>query len=61
MDWLFKPIGRFFNWTFGIIEGVNMVFNITMIVIGGLLILYWIFQMYKNRRNDKGFFRKPAN
>jgi hypothetical protein len=58
MDWLFRPIGNFFKWTFGIIEGLGMNFNRVAIAIGACLIIYWLIQMYKQRKNDKGLFRR---
>lgn len=58
MDWLFRPLGRFLQWSIQLIEWTGMNFNRVVIVIGGILILYWLVQMYKQRKNDKGFFRK---
>lgn len=57
MDWLFRPLGDFFVWTFQFIELAGMNFNYLIILIGMGLMLYWIFQMFKNRKNDKGFYK----
>lgn len=58
MDWLFDPLGDFFVWSFGIITGLGMNFNYLAMAIGGMLMVYWIGQMFKHRHNDKGLYRK---
>ncbi|MBE2246131.1 MAG: hypothetical protein IAE67_02640 [Candidatus Competibacteraceae bacterium] len=57
MDWFFVPLGKFFVWSFQFIEMAGMKFNIAMIGIGSLLLLYWISQMLSHK-NDKGLFKK---
>lgn len=58
MDWLFRPLGSFFEWTFQYLEMVNWGFNWLMIGVGGVLCLYW-FKVLLSEKEDKGVFRKP--
>jgi hypothetical protein len=56
MDWLFRPIADFFSWSFGLIRLAGMNANILLIVLGAILTTYWLLQMIRHRKNDKGFF-----
>jgi hypothetical protein len=58
MDWLFRPIGRFFEWSFGGITALNWKFDLFIIGVFTLLTLYWFKEIWVNRKNDKGLFKK---
>lgn len=58
MDWLFRPIGRFFEWCFGGITWLNWRFDFLIMFIFTVLTLYWFQQIWKHRNNDKGLFKK---
>ncbi len=58
MDWLFRPIGDFFVWTFKIISGLNWKADLFIIFATAALMLYWFQQTWKHRKNDKGLFKK---
>lgn len=48
MDWLFDPLARFFEWSFTILQKLNMGFNWFLIVGSGALTLWWMWQMWKH-------------
>jgi len=58
MDWLFRPIGKFFEWSFGGITALNWKFDLFICLVFTLLTLYWFQQIWKHRHNDKGLFKK---
>lgn len=60
MDWLFRPIGSFFKWTFGALESMSWPVDLALVAITCLLILYWFAQIWKHRKNDKGLFKKQS-
>lgn len=58
MDYLFEPIGNFFVWTFKIIAGLSWKADLAICGITGILIMYWFYQIWIHRKNDKGLFKK---
>lgn len=58
MDWLFRPLGKFMEGTFGLLEGASWYFDLFIVFTTMALIVYWFGQILKHRRNDKGIFKK---
>ena len=58
MDWLFRPIGDFFEWSFGLITALNWKFDLFIIGVMSLLIIYCFKEIWVTRKNDKGLFVK---
>lgn len=58
MDWLFRPIGDFFEWSFGLITALNWKFDLFIIGVMSLLIIYWFKEIWVTRKSDKGLFVK---
>lgn len=53
MNWFFEPLGDFFQWTFKGYEWLmNHHFNIVLIAVGALMILYWFMQMIRHPKED---------
>jgi tellurite resistance protein TehA-like permease len=45
MDWFFRPLGNFFEWSFQYVEKLNMGFNWFFIAIGTILTVWWMIKM----------------
>jgi len=58
MDWLFRPIGQFFVWSFKGLTTLNWGFDLFVCFLFAVLTLYWFQQIWVSRKTDKGLFKK---
>lgn len=53
MNWFFEPIGNFFSWSFKGYEWLmNHHFNTILIVIGIVMIVWWMIQMTRHPKEN---------